>query len=308
MKIIDISGGEKRRGIPIKGWNGVRMALQAYAEGKSRGARLTTDHQHQALEQSYGGLSATTSIYFNAIRSNVDAFVERMLTAAEANIKKYGHWRHSYDYDGQGNFLKTNVEIRLWDKKEDIYVLELYAAYVGDEPEKGLAELLGVSRTLLWREIVITTEPLDKDRFIFDFDEIYKGIGELLGLDANVGQKIAKHMMTGDKHDEPGSFVLKDDGEVRIKIGPSSVESRFVLKEDNRFHDTWTVSGSTLTGLLAKQYDNPEKKIPPSIVITVSKKPVDNRESRLAPVWDNDLSRQITSIAHEIGMGMMSFP
>src|SRR3989338_1431573 len=161
MQITSVVGSENCRGIPLKGWDSVKAALQAYSEGKARGARATTNHQAEAIEQMGGGLAVGLMLYAGALAGSPDAFVERMLQEAETAIRRNSRWNRHYDYDGQGNFFKTTVEIELRDKDEDVYVLNVHAAYVGDAPEQGLADFLGVPRTLLSKSVVVTTEPLD---------------------------------------------------------------------------------------------------------------------------------------------------
>jgi len=306
MKITSVVGSENCRGIPLKGWDSVKAALQAYSEGKARGARATTDHQLEAVEQSHGGMAVALTLFTGVLAGSPDAFVERMLNEAQTAIRRNGRWNRHYDYDGQGNFFKTTVEIELRDKQEDIYVLNVHAAYVGDEPEKGLAEFLGVPRTLLSKSVVITTEPLDASQFAFDFSQVYEGIGGLLGLEANVGQQIAEYMMSGDQFDSPKGFVLKDDGDIRVTLSLGRVKRRFVHEGDRKFRDTWRADGSILVGLLAESYEDRTKKEPPTFVITVSKKFDDDRQYGYTPVWDAELRQRIATFADEIGNGMMS--
>ncbi len=306
MQITSVVGSENCRGIPLKGWDSVRAALQAYSEGKARGARATSNHQAEAIEQMGGGLAVGLMLYAGALAGSPDAFVERMLNEAETAIRRNGRWNRHYDYDSQGNFFKTTVEIELRDKKEDIYVLNVHAAYVGDAPEQGLADFLGVPRTLLSKSVVITTEPLDASRFAFDFSQIYEGIGGLLGLDANVGQQIAEHMMSGDQFDGPKGFVLKEDGDVRVTLSLGRVERRFVHEGDRKFRDTWRRDGSIVIGLLDESYEDRSKKEAPTFVITVSQKPTDENQYGYTPVWDAELRQRITTLADEIGKAMQS--
>lgn len=306
MKIMSVIGSESCRGIPLKGWDSVKAALQAYSEGKAQGARATTNHQLDAVGQGpHGGMAVALTLYAGALTGHPDEFVEHMLKQAEPAIKKTGHWGAHYDYDAMGtNFFKTSVDIDLRDKENDIYVLKINAAYVGDEPEQGLADFLGVPRTLLSKSIVITTEPLNETQFAIDFSELYIRAGFLLCLDSEVGQKIVAQMMTGDRFSSPPVFVLMDDGDIRVTVSLGHVERRF-HQDDGYTQDTWKTDGSILMGLLANSYKKPAQKEQPTFIITVSKKESEE-EWGYSPVWDAELRAKIVSLADKIGQLMMT--
>ncbi|MDP2642207.1 MAG: hypothetical protein Q8P21_02865 [bacterium] len=307
MKITSVIGSESCRGIPLKGWDSVKAALQAYSEGKAQGARATTNHQLDAVGQGpHGGMAVALTLFAGVLAGRPDEFVERMLKQAEPAVRKNGHWGAHYDYDAMGtNFFKTSVDIDLRDKENDIYVLKINAAYVGDEPEQGLADFLGVPRTLLSKSVVITTEPLNEMQFAIDFSELYIRAGFLLCLDSEAGHKIAAQMMTGDRYSSPPSFVLKDDGDVRVTVSLGRVQSRYRHDGNGSSLDTWKTDGSILIGFLDHSYEDRSKKEPPTFVITVSKK--QNEEERgYSPVWDAELRSKIVNLADKIGKAMMS--
>jgi hypothetical protein len=306
MQIISVVCSENCRGIPLMGWDSVKAALHAYSEGKARGARATTNQQLEAVEQSHDRMAVALSIFAGVLTGNPDAFLERMLQEAETEIRRNGYWNRSYDYDGQGNFFKTRVDIKLCDKQEDIYVLNVYAAYIGDEPENGLAEYLGIPRALLSKSVVITAEPLDASQFVFDFSAVYDGIGGLLGLDANVGRQITKHIMSGDQFDSPKGFLLMKDDGVRVTLSLGRVKRRFVQDEDRKIRDTWRRDGPFLIGLLDESYEDRSKKETPTFSITVSKKFNHDSQYDYTPVWDAELRQRITTLVDEISKGMMS--
>lgn len=67
-------------------------------------------------------------------------FVGTIMAEAKSNLATKGTYSRSYDYDGMGtNFLKTSVKIRLVENK---FVLNINAAYVGNEPEEALASII----------------------------------------------------------------------------------------------------------------------------------------------------------------------
>ncbi len=63
-------------------------------------------------------------------------------------LKSEGNCRESFDYDAMGTpFFKTNVDVQ---KMNDKYLLGIYASYVGNKPEKELAEKIKMDRSLVW--------------------------------------------------------------------------------------------------------------------------------------------------------------
>ncbi len=308
MDITNIEVSEYCLGIPLKGWDSVKAALQAYSDGKGRGARTTTNRHLDSVDQGpNGGMAVALTLYAGILLGKPDAFVERVLAEAEQVLKSHSQWHGSWDYDAMGtNFFKTSVDIELRDKKEEIYVLSINAVYVGDEPEKGLADHLGVPRTLLRHMITVTAKPLNSTHFEFDFNEIYDGLGPLLGLEAYVGTKIAQHMMSGDQFDGPGRFVLKEDADLRVTLSLGRVERRFTFKHGKVTADNWKADGSVLTGLLADSYNDHGTKEPPTFVITVSKKPEEKNQFGDSPVWDAELRQKMATLADEIGKGMFN--
>jgi hypothetical protein len=154
---VEISQYES--GIPLKGWESVKNALNIFASGASRGSRATEQHQMQAVGESMGGFAAAFyAVAAPHMSGGSSSFVEKMLQEAEPAVQSRGRWSRSYDYDGQGSFFKTTVEVNRADKK-DGYILQLNAAYVGNQVEEGLAEALGAERGLSWKNVAVEFEP-----------------------------------------------------------------------------------------------------------------------------------------------------
>jgi hypothetical protein len=302
MKVTSIVSSEYYHGIPIKGWDTVKGALQAFSEGKSRGARRGIAEQHKAIENSSGGMAVGLALLAEVYTGTPDRFVQQITKEAEETIKKCGSWRGSYDYDGPGPFFKSVIGIDLHDEKDGVYVLSVHVTR-NEGAEEGLAEFLGVPRALLRCMVTITTEPPDPTHFTFDFKDVYTRIGLLLGLDTDVGTKIVQYMMSGDEFNDPRGFVLKEDDDLLISLSLGRVKRRFA-REGQKMRDTWLVEGSVLTGLLEESYEDRTKKELPTFIITVSKKPTDHSVS--IPVWDVELRQRMVNCADEIRKGMLN--
>src|SRR3989344_2120907 len=144
MKIVQILTQENRRLIPLKGWDSVTKALNAFANGFTRGAKATEQVTADALGKSHGsdgGLAVGLFLLGGAMVGGRSKLVDNLLKEAEAALKTQMKFGKHYDYDGMGtSFFKTSVDIEVLDREQDMYGIGIHAAYVGDKPEQGLAE------------------------------------------------------------------------------------------------------------------------------------------------------------------------
>lgn len=191
------------------------------------------------------------------------------------------------------------MKITVLDRKEELYMLGINAAYVGNEPEVGLAEVLGIPQAL--RRYTVTTEIKSEDglHFAFDFEEVLRALDGVLETDALKGAEIAKHFVTGDRYSDSKPWPIFLDKDVSVTLVPGRVESRFVYDKPGEAHDTWTVEGSVLRGLLSSSYEDESKKEPPTIILTVSSAQNDSF-GYSQPVWDEDLKFQIDFLSNQI--------
>jgi hypothetical protein len=259
-------------GIPLKGWESVKNALNIFASGASRASRATEQDQMKAMGESFGGFGAAFYAIATAyISGGGSSFVDRMLQEAEPSVQSMGRWSRSYDYDGQGSFFKTTVEINRADKK-DGYILQLNAAYVSNQVEEGLAEALRVERGLSWKNVAVKFEPAGS-QFKIDFDQIAKrlrGVAATLDTRATsiAGKDIVAALMKINQYGESeGSFVLgvKDGVEVTVSLG--RVGKRFEYSQGKKSEDRWHVQGATISGPLDTDYRDETKFVAPSISI-----------------------------------------
>jgi hypothetical protein len=216
-------------------------------------------------------------------------------------------WSVRYDYDGQGYFHKTSVDIEVLDRAEGLYQMKIYAAYVGDEPEKALAESLGVPRTLIRYTVTAQVVPHDEKYFVFDFEKILRALDDTLKTQSFSGVKVANHFMSGDKYSNPKALQLYSDKGLSICLGLGRVERRFVYNHENSVHfDTWIVDGSVLTGLLDDSFEEIDKKEIPTFQLTVVGTKKDKYGQSLA-VWDAKLKEKIENKANAIAEALKNY-
>lgn len=304
MKITNVTVEHYDRGIPLKGWDSVKSALNLYASGRTSSSRATEENQMQAIGQTSGALGLGLYLFAAPhMQGAGNQFVDRMLEEAESALNGRDHWSRHYDYDGMGVFFKTSVEISILDRKEELYMLEINAAYVGTKPEAGLAKELGIPQALRRYSVIVQVRPEDATHFDFDFGEILQALKGVLKINPNIGEEVARHFVTGDRFHDARPWPVYLDEIIGITLGPGRVENRFVYDEPGKAHDTWTVDGSVLHGLLDTSYKDKSKKEPPTFILTIGSAKQDRLGYSL-PVWDMDLKDQIDVLSNQIADAM----
>lgn len=272
MKIVDVRQSEFYRYIPLKGWESVRAALWMFATGVPKGAQATTKHQIDAVAKSWSGEAfAMYIIGAPHLKGANNSFVERLLTEAQEVLRDRERWSKHYDYDGMGSFFKTSVDIGYLNRAEDMYYIGIYAAYVGDEPEVGLAEALGIPRALMSASVTVQVEKLDDRHFGFDFEPFLRLLDPVLATERISGEEVCDQMMKVDRYGESkAAIVLFDESRLKVTLSPGRVENRFVYMQPGTPTDTWKVQGSRLTGLLHRSYEDPEKFDEPTLYLSIT--------------------------------------
>lgn len=323
-------------GIPLTGWENIRAALNIFASGKPRRSRATEDHNLQAFTQMhpFAGM-----LFLQANRREPgNSFVDRLLEEAEPAVKDRGRWSRSYDYDGQGSFHKTSVEIQDItsvdeEASDGLYLLSLNAAYVGKGVEDDLAEYLGVEQGLQRKSVHVKLEP-DGDQFAIDFDQVAQKLQPLLAqlhpktpvgseniflklLSAVIkspepesepsltGEDIVQQMLAVDSYRsrDVNSIILgtKDvkDDQVEIALSLGRVGDRYNWRGGDRDKELWNIAGATVRGPLAESYKEEGKLEPPSVVLTVQRTAHKDEYSRL-PIVDPDVKAEMNELAIQI--------
>lgn len=135
--VTHVRTSEYRTGIILDSLDEVAGALRVYASGSVLGSRATKQEQMDALSSRGGGIGALLLLMGERDSS---PFTERLTQKVVSELNSRGSFFQHFDYDGEGTFFKTFVEVKKVGKK---YVLGLNAAYVGSEPENKLAETFG---------------------------------------------------------------------------------------------------------------------------------------------------------------------
>lgn len=302
MEIQDVRTEKYFRYIPLKGWESVVTAITTFAGGATKGARATENHQMQAVGRSEDALGlAVYSLRAPHMKGATNNFLEELLTSAEAALSTRDRWHRGYDYDGYGPFFKTGVDILVLNREEDMFGLGISAAYVGDEPEQGLAEALDIPRALLRATVIVETAPADEEHFEFDFEELLRKLNGVLDMESIGGEEIASLLVAGENDPLRSNppFVLNYDEDVQVTISPGRVERR-VYTELGESEDMWMweASGPVLRGLLRNLYEDPDEKVTPTVVITASA--TEGEDGRTPAIYKQKDKQKILALADSI--------
>jgi hypothetical protein len=304
VKITSVQTQEYTRGIPLKGWESVETALKTFANGHTAGARDTEGHQLNAMSQSQGALGLGLYLLGAAhLQGEESTFVTDMLEKAKSYVKQHGRWSRNYDYDGVGVFFKTSVDITLLNEQDDLYMLEINAAYVGDKPERGLAQYLGVPLTLRYSSVIVQVESLDGEHFLFDFEQIIQAMKTVVTkVNDGSGTFIADYFISDCEYSRPEPLAIYHDQDIEITINTGRVENRFLYNKGDPV-DTWAVDGSVLTGLLDQSYEDKNQKEPATLILTVQSSKRDRFEHAL-PVYDQELKEKIIKMSQTLAKAL----
>ncbi len=298
MQIVNVSVAERRRFVPVRGWDSVIAALTLFGNGYSRAAWKAEDDVLESIAESAGDLGALLFILGSPEAGKRSNLVDKLLLEAGQTLEYRPRFSRSYDYDGAGTpFMKTTVDIN--NIGDDMYCIGLNAAYVGDEPEAGLAEYLGIPRTLLSCTVEVETNPVAGNRFEFDFEPILRRLESVLNTRKITGMQVARAMM---RHgDEVGVLTLDEIRGLCVRIQLGRVERR--MKFDRRTgteRDTWSIDGRLLSGELRRDYgaENEDAKATPTLEIVVSSAQRSNWEAD--PIWKFEQQQAAILLAQRI--------
>lgn len=299
MNITNVMSEQDSHSIPLEGWNKVAEALVVFDSGLLSSSRATQNNLTEAMDKMGAAMGLIMLASATEEVSSSNKFVTNLLSQAQTALQTQDTWHRSYDYDALGtSFFKSGVDIKVIDRKKQIFTLGINAAYVGDKPEKDLAKYLGVGRVLFCSTVRVQTDRLSEDRFSFDFEAIIRKLDNILGTRKLSGEKVVKAIMkTTQSCESESSFVLMDDDGLIVALAPGRVESRF-KHELGKKTDTWKIEGPVLSGLLADSYEHKGQKDPPSFTVSIYR-PNPTGYGNL-PIWQPKEKDRVQALTDQI--------
>lgn len=300
MRILGVSREESLRGIPFHGVGSVRNALQLFMSGSTKGSQATGNRL-----MADGGLGGVVALMNKEELEapHKDSFLGRMFDQIDAALAAGRRFNYHYDYDGVGPFFKTTVEVEALRGFEELYLLHLSAAYVGDAVEVGLAEAIGAERGLMGVSVRIELAP-EGDHFEIDFDDILGHLASA-GLNTLSAEQVIVALME-DAAVRPlksrPAPRLRDD-EYRVSLYPAlyTVGSAYGPAAVER---PWSSQGGTLFGPLWDDNMHSPESAPewrnPVVVLHVSEPYDEDNHWDRQPVIDPTRRQTIRDIASQI--------
>lgn len=307
MKIIQVTTAEVRHRVPVKGWDGVTKALIAYSNGLPRNTRGTEQVLFKEVAEAHGenGGLAVGILALGGAMAQPGRLVTDLLKEAKEKLQERDSFSRDYDYDGMGTpFLKTTVYIDRIDRDEDMFCIGLNAAYVGNEPEQGLADYCGVPRALSQTLIDIEVEPVSATRFELDFEPVLRKLDPVLATYLVTGEKILASLMLGTDRDNPTFALAVKDG-LAVSIGPGRVGRRMEYTR-GKSEDTWSANGSVLSGNRAPDYSSEEEdaRATPTMRVSVSNWKKDRFGAGLL-IWKPDMQTIAADLTSQLAAALV---
>lgn len=305
MQITQVSTSQHRDYVPIKGWDGVEAALNAYNNGDINGSRATEQQLYKDSGEDHGnravGILALSGALMEQQKSR---FVTCMLEQAKPVVADRGCWHGSYDYGAMGTaFFKTDVDIVLLDQEEDIYGISLNAAYVGDKPEANMATYYDVERGIKRCFVNVEAEPTSIDGFTFDFEIILRKLDDILGTNDISGEEVVAVMMADNGFGTP-TFTLPGVNGYAVTIQPGCVGQR-MNRVNGELVDRWSANGSCLLGNLERDYESDDEnaKLKPTLRITVRKEGASDYGLD-GLIWKTEEQEEIIALSNKIAAAL----
>lgn len=307
MKILSVECTEHEGGIPLPDLESVKGALQAFSEGRTAGSNATRNE----LVKAGGGMAA---IMMEMVQPSAGSFVGRLCEEMEQSLAQRDSFRRGFDYDGVGSFFKSDVEVK---RLEDgTFLLTLSAAYVGNEVEKGLAEYLDIQRGLWWTKLIVTLDAIEGDNFKIDFDPINEKLGGTV-LWTHSSKGIAKLIAAGKSEDYSsmimdGGIVTLMGGELRDTVDPSAIDHQLTvtlaidgMSVGNYYEQAFEADGSVVTGPRETRWSKPGEERYPSVGITVTGNPPEDRFNRM-PILVPEVQTRMRELVNDLKVRFQS--
>jgi hypothetical protein len=308
MQITGVAVNEGRRLVPVKGWDSVVNAITLFGNGYTPGSGETQQNLLDSIEKNSGPLAFGVVLLGSIEMGKRSNLVEKLLFEAGQTLEYRSEFHKSYDYDGMGtSFFKTSVDIKKLG--DDMYGIGIHAVYVGDKPEQGLADAIGIPRALLSCSVEVETKSAGDNRFAFDFEPVLRKLDSVLDTKKITGKKVVAAMMTKNEDGDRTALILQEKDGLQVRIQLGRVERRMAFDHTTRKErDTWSAKGSVISGELARDYkkdDENAKATPTFLVIVSSAEQLDmgyRKESK--PIWQPEKQQEAIDLANKIAAAL----
>lgn len=302
MQIIGVVPFAYRNYIQFEGLDALKDALRLFASGRTKGSQATTNK----LSSDMGGLGGVMAVAMKGMIDDDSSFLRGLFAEIDARFAPQGRKKKmppvgtslskSYDYDGPGPFFKSGVKVAY--AGDNVFLLDLHAAYVGNEVEIGLAAALEVERCLMRTGVKLEIKPTG-EMFNFDLEAIAQGLvaagldlpEHFQHIDGGTIRTIMQTANEGSRHGETSDAILSAGDNYQLKVGLTNVDS------------PWVFDGSTVSGPLRnvnKYTDKPLEWGTPAILLTFEGRRETDTDWNRLPVTDVALATKLTEMASAV--------
>lgn len=294
---------EHPKGILVDGLPLVRALLMKFMSGVSKHSRASARN-----------LPAAMAALLRVIQEGQEVpFLKNLFEEMNEGLHRNGRFRKNYEYDGQGPFLKTTVEVL--DLAGELYVpegyadpflLTLYTAAVGSKVEDGLADAVGIEQGLLWSSVELNL-PAHGPYASVDLATIIDPLRPVLGLWQPKTERYARRMMPRNNYDTLGPANLKlVDEEIMVRVG---IDSHSFLPSYRHTENKLTRNGSVISGRRSENLDtNSEDEFAPlrvKVSVVSSNQRLDHEFDPM-PVLRSDKKKTMRDLTRTIASALQN--
>ena len=293
-----VNKSPRQRGIALQGIDAVKTAIQTFYSGRVQGS----DAKQASLMQDGGLAGAFASVPLEQVHAGQkESWMDKRLEEMEQSLARRGFYRRHFDDDGVGPFLKTTVDVRPIPGEEQMYMLELNAAYAGDRVEKNLAAMLEIERGMA--SISVGKDmPVVADKCHIDFDKLLRRVQGVLDVNDVSGEQVVAKILAHKPNDTPNGIVLgKCAANKNLTIALSMECIGWRLDHPSFDVDLWSGEGSKLIVPVREEWEDRTKVLQPRVdfVISVAEPKKDVVGSSL-PTFDAAIKREMGELAKEL--------
>ena len=266
--IKEVVVSENHSGIRCADWREVVDLLKKYGRGNYKGGQATVKHDRSAYDQTYGEEGEME--FANDQQDELDDFINKNFNTGENPVHSTG-WEYDrwFDYDGKGGLFKSAVRIR---KIEDGYILNLRAAYVGDDVEEQLAQAVNKPRGMEQTSVRVWYNA--GDYFLVDFQQIIenlqKGGLQIEGQSDQLATDYAADILDSERSLRSRQEVILEsskDYEVFMRAEIPNGNRFFRTKDGKK--DLWQSSSGAVFGPKEIDLTDETRTMLPSVIIGV---------------------------------------
>ena len=279
-KMVSVERQEYRSGIILDSIEELEHAFRIYDGGCVESSKSTEDTLLENIKRDHGVLGVGVALM--GIEMGGKGFIDKLVDHATDSLKKTGGFHKHFDYDALGTrFFKTSVGV---DKVDGKYILELCAAYVGQEPEENLAKFIDKPRALLRADANAVMSIVDDWWFNINLEDAVRNVPFLKKRTSEADEWAAYFENPYNGWKSPKSSFKHNGNNFALVMGLNA----HTLRPENRDIEEYYIAnrGKNIVGAAWKIFEGNKQISPtpenPSVSFSVLLPSLDKYSRRLA--------------------------